>query len=212
MNSTANMLVQQKLAKEMKIWSTLQHKNVLPLLGYVIEDGKLPNLISEWMVDGSLFEYLKFISSGTESLFMAGLQSMKLLLRCAEAIAQISGIASGLRYLHENGVIHADLKSVNFIISSFHILPLTMFKPNVLISATKDPLLADFGLSQVLYPLFSTVGQSNSSGSPKGTVRWMAPELLGDSDGSLSLNSNEKSDVWAFGMVVYVFFVSSFHI
>jgi len=164
------------LAKEMKIWSALQHRNVLPLLGFFIQGGEFPNFISEWMVNGSLFDYLKIFSGGIESFSM------------------ISGIASGLTYLHKHGVIHADLKS-----------------PNVLISAAKEPLLADFGISQVLYPLFSTVGQSNNSDSLKGTVRWMARELLAESDHDELLSAttstpiipNEKSDVWAFGMVFY---------
>ncbi len=57
------------LAKEMKIWSKLKHRNVLPLLGYFIERGELPTFISEWMVNDSLFDYMKDdISGGIESL------------------------------------------------------------------------------------------------------------------------------------------------
>ncbi len=41
--------------------------------------------------------------------------------------------------------------------------------------------------------------------SAKGTVRWMAIELLSLSDVSgVGTIPNEKSDVWAFGMTVYV--------
>ncbi|KLO13728.1 kinase-like protein [Schizopora paradoxa] len=158
----------QRLAKEMKIWSTLNHKNILPLLGYFVEGGKYPNFISMWMENGSLYDYMEEISGGIESLSI------------------MSGIASGLTYLHAEGVIHADLKS-----------------PNVLISDTKEPLLADFGLSQVLYPLFSTAGQSSNSNSPTGTVRWMAREFF-DESSVTAIVPNEKSDVWAFGMVLYV--------
>ena len=54
----------------MKIWSTLKHRNILPLLGYFVEGGEYPNFISMWMENGSLFEYMEDISGGVESLYI----------------------------------------------------------------------------------------------------------------------------------------------
>ncbi|KLO11712.1 kinase-like protein [Schizopora paradoxa] len=97
----------------------------------------------------------------------------------------LHGISEGLEYLHSQKVIHADLKS-----------------QNVLISQSDEPLLADFGLSLTLMQYSTAMSESGSSG--KGTIRWMARELF---DGASSKH-NEETDVWAFGMVIYVHFDS----
>ena len=54
--------VQQRLAKEIKVWASLDHGNVLPLAGfYTVENNKLPRLISEWMDYGTMTEYMRTI-------------------------------------------------------------------------------------------------------------------------------------------------------
>ncbi|KLO13875.1 kinase-like protein [Schizopora paradoxa] len=92
-------------------------------------------------------------------------------------------IAAGLSYLHLNKVIHGDLKT-----------------QNILISAHGTPLLADFGLSVALSHSQSTMGMTTAS--TKGTVRWMAIELLSVL-GDEPSKPCEQTDMWAFGMVVY---------
>ncbi len=44
---------------------------------------------------------------------------------------------------------------------------------------------------------------ASSTSDFKGTVRWMAPELLIFVDGEPSAHS-EMTDIWALGMVAYV--------
>jgi len=91
-----NVVESQKIAKlimrELKIWSSLTHPNILPLLGYQMH-GEYPALISQWMVNGNVLQFLKK-QPDTNILSMA------------------IGIASGLLYLHQEGVIHSDMKSV----------------------------------------------------------------------------------------------------
>lgn len=96
----------------------------------------------------------------------------------------LRGVASGLAYLHAKEVIHADLKSQNIMISPYGI-----------------PLLADFGLSLALSQSQYTSGTTATT--TKGTVRWMAIELLVPNDSGIPTKHDEKSDVWAFGMVIY---------
>lgn len=64
----------------MKIWSTLNHKNVLPLLGYFIEGGEFPNFISTWMENGSLFDYIKLIPDGIETFSLVSFYITVLML------------------------------------------------------------------------------------------------------------------------------------
>ncbi|KLO19298.1 WD40 repeat-like protein [Schizopora paradoxa] len=158
----------KKLAREVYIWSKLEHENVLPLLGFFLEGGEFPHLVSEWMAKGTLRDYMPYLG-GDEDI-----------------VAMCLGIAAGLSYLHEKGVIHADLKSLN-----------------ILISEAGKPLLADFGVSHVLAASMTKMCGTTMA-STKGTVRWMAIELLSLSDESgVGVTPDEKSDVWAFGMTIY---------
>ncbi|KLO07521.1 kinase-like protein [Schizopora paradoxa] len=96
----------------------------------------------------------------------------------------LHGISKGLAYLHSERVIHADLKS-----------------QNILISQNGEPQLTDFGLSLAL--MHSQTALHRSSNSGKGTIRWMAKELIDVGADGASVGHNEKTDIWAFGMVVY---------
>lgn len=72
---------------------------------------------------------------------------------------------------------------------------------NILISSSGTPLVADFGLSCLLTP--SSTVDPTSSGL-KGSIRWMSVELLHACDqGTVPLHTKE-SDVWAYGMLIYV--------
>ena len=96
---------------------------------------------------------------------------------------QILGIAEGLKYLHDEGVIHSDIKAGNVLISSIGV-----------------PRICDFGISRMLAS--SQTFDVTTSGHLKGTTRWMAKELMmiGDPPPAHTF----QTDVWAFGMTVHV--------
>eukprot|EP00258_Populus_trichocarpa_P044344 XP_024460363.1 uncharacterized protein LOC7455655 isoform X3 [Populus trichocarpa] len=88
-------------------------------------------------------------------------------------------VAFGMEYLHGKNIVHFDLKSDNLLVN------------------LRDPhrpicKVGDLGLSKVKC-------QTLISGGVRGTLPWMAPELL---NGSSSLVS-EKVDVFSFGMVLW---------
>ncbi|KAM7508298.1 hypothetical protein LguiA_018751 [Lonicera macranthoides] len=88
-------------------------------------------------------------------------------------------VAFGMEYLHGKNIVHFDLKSDNLLVN------------------LRDPhrpicKVGDLGLSKVKC-------QTLISGGVRGTLPWMAPELL---NGSSSLVS-EKVDVFSFGMVMW---------
>ena len=64
------------------------------------------------------------------------------------------------------------------------------------------PVLSDFGISRLLINSVTIAGTT----SIKGNMRWMAPELLIPEEGVVLEHSchTKATDVWAFGMVVYV--------
>ncbi|OMO52255.1 Phox/Bem1p [Corchorus capsularis] len=88
-------------------------------------------------------------------------------------------VAFGMEYLHGRNIVHFDLKSDNLLVN------------------LRDPhrpicKVGDLGLSKVKC-------QTLISGGVRGTLPWMAPELL---NGSSSLVS-EKVDVFSFGIVMW---------
>ena len=46
------------IAKEIRVWSNLHHPNVLMFLGYALEGGDYPLLVSEWMENGTAKVYV----------------------------------------------------------------------------------------------------------------------------------------------------------
>ena len=63
-------------------------------------------------------------------------------------------------------------------------------------------MLSDFGISRLLINSKTLVGST----SLRGNMRWMAPELIMPVEGDELEHSchTKATDVWAFGMVVYV--------
>ena len=47
----------RSFARELKIWTELNHRNVLPCLGFA-EYNNSPTLVSEWMENGNVIEFL----------------------------------------------------------------------------------------------------------------------------------------------------------
>ncbi|XP_002524447.2 serine/threonine-protein kinase A-Raf [Ricinus communis] len=87
--------------------------------------------------------------------------------------------AIGMEYLHEKNIVHFDLKS-----------------PNLLVNM-RDPLrpvckIGDLGLSKIKK-------RTLVSGGVRGTIPWMAPELLNSNNKMVT----EKVDVYSFGIVMW---------
>ncbi|AEE82648.1 putative mitogen-activated protein kinase [Arabidopsis thaliana] len=83
-------------------------------------------------------------------------------------------ILAGLNYLHDKGFVHRDIKCAN-----------------MLVDANGTVKLADFGLAEA--------SKFNDIMSCKGTLFWMAPEVINrkDSDGNGS-----PADIWSLGCTV----------
>ncbi|KAJ8605915.1 hypothetical protein CTAYLR_004195 [Chrysophaeum taylorii] len=101
-------------------------------------------------------------------------------------LAYVSDILGGLTYLHNLGVFHRDLKSMNILVCVGGVVE-----------------LADFGLAKVreATSASSTAATSrtgSSLGKGPGTCnQWMAPELL---DGSKNPRWRRKADVYGLGV------------
>ena len=114
---------------------------------------------------------------------------------------KVSGIAQGLAYLHDEGVIHSDIKSVRVaecigcFSNSFNIVFLG--KDNILVSNDGEALICDFGCSRML-AASRTLAQLTSD--LKGTSSYLSYELVTER----CMGHTKQSDVWAFGMTIFV--------
>jgi serine/threonine protein kinase len=61
-------------------------------------------------------------------------------------------------------------------------------------------MLSDFGVSSV----FAASQVISDTTTIKGSARWMAIEFYTQLSSGMIAQANEKTDVWAFGMTVYV--------
>ncbi|KAJ3576340.1 hypothetical protein NP233_g489 [Leucocoprinus birnbaumii] len=147
------------LVREAIVWHKLKHKNVLPFLGLASDLGRVgncPALISPYCNLGTISMYVKTHRPGPEV-----------------RVHLIMGVASGLEYLHKQGIIHGDLKP-----------------NNILISDDGQPLLCDFGRSKILCLHGFTT-------KPAGSVRYQAPEFF-ESEGT-----DMRMDVCAYGLTSF---------
>ncbi|KAF7358680.1 Glycoside hydrolase family 76 protein [Mycena sanguinolenta] len=150
--------IDRRLRREVEIWRKLNHRNVLPFIGVCDDIAPRPMLISIFCHFGHVGTYLKSHPSANRDEL-------------------VYGIASGLHYLHENDVVHGDLKQT----------PATF------------PCICDFGLSRITTRAgFTTLSI--------GTVPYLAPELFFVLDAETAeqtlLRTTKYSDVYSFGLLV----------
>jgi serine/threonine protein kinase len=121
---------------EIDLLKNLKHPNIVKYLGFV-KSAEALYLILEFCENGSLHSICKQYGKFPETLVA---------LYMAQAL-------QGLVYLHEQGVIHRDIKGANIL-------------------TTKEGLvkLADFGVA--------TRAAGLSQSSVVGTPYWMAPEVI----------------------------------
>ncbi|KAG9100172.1 hypothetical protein FS749_016035 [Ceratobasidium sp. UAMH 11750] len=154
-NDTDSHKVLKHAARELYVWSRLKHNNVLELLGLALFRDQMA-MISPWMESGALLDYIK--RNPTVD-------------RCQLAI----DVSEGVAYLHQNDIIHGDIKSMNILVSREGIAK-----------------LADFGCTE----LKSTVRFTTTTSVLAFSLRWTAPEML-----TGAIARSKEADVYAFGMV-----------
>ncbi|KAH9558619.1 hypothetical protein CY35_06G017200 [Sphagnum magellanicum] len=174
----------EDIQEEASLLAGLSHPNILPLFCYATRDHSC-SLIMELM-DGDLHQLMERLVNN---------ESQDAPFELLEAVDIMLQVAEGMNYLHQNRVVHRDLKSMNILVKynehDRHVYA----------------KVADFGLSRIkeLSCTYSNLTMD------LGTTRWMAPELFRDSEDhnvgpsspSKSLKYHFKVDVYSFGMVCY---------
>nr|XP_009859368.1 interleukin-1 receptor-associated kinase 4 [Ciona intestinalis] len=156
--------ITEQFKKEVHVISELQHENILPLMGYSC-DGPELCLVYDYMFNGSL-------SSSLESCRLG-----KVVLLVGQRLEIAKGSSNGISYLHEQKLIHRDIKS-----------------SNILLDSNMKPRISDFGL--IRSTSTKTVDlTSTKTTNPIGTMVYMSPEAF---KGVVSYSM----DVYSFGVVL----------
>ncbi|KAL1836987.1 hypothetical protein VTJ49DRAFT_4421 [Mycothermus thermophilus] len=141
---------------EIDLLKNLHHDNIVKYIGFV-KTADCLNIILEYCENGSLHSICKAYGKFPENLVGV----------------YMTQVLQGLQYLHDQGVIHRDIKGANIL-------------------TTKDGTvkLADFGVST------STLAGPDKEAQVVGTPYWMAPEII-----QLS-GATPASDIWSVGCTV----------
>lgn len=168
---------QMMFIRESGILHKLKHPAIVKFIGinfHSFEDPSIlsPTIITEYLEHGSLDDILKKSRKNIDKNFTPTKKYIALL-----------GIADAMRYLHEKGILHRDLKP-----------------QNVLIDHDYYPRVCDFGLSKCFSQGLTPTMQMTMTGSI-GTPLYMAPELFDDDDERHHFTAG--IDVYAFSMLAY---------
>ncbi|KAK6925515.1 Serine-threonine/tyrosine-protein kinase, catalytic domain [Dillenia turbinata] len=179
-NKSVSVQEENRLVAEIHILSKARHRNVVKLLGSCSEENlRLP--VYEYVCNGSLDLQLKSkimcfqFSSTCSHLPLFQLKNILLTALSWEERMKIAlGASRGLNYLHENNIIHRDVRPENILVTHDH-----------------EALLGGFQLAKETHQLDQSV-----ESMVIGTFGYLAPEYA--ENGKVST----KTDVYAFGVVL----------
>ncbi|KAF9238962.1 kinase-like domain-containing protein [Melanogaster broomeanus] len=107
------------LRREIKVWLSLNHVNVVPLFGTTMDFGRFPAMVCPWLENGQLSSYLERRRDN---------------LTTGEMLTLLSDVAVGLQYLHSQSVVHGDLSGSNVLIDDKGRACITDFGLSMLLS------------------------------------------------------------------------------
>ncbi|KAG8987223.1 hypothetical protein FRB90_003529 [Tulasnella sp. 427] len=145
----------RRFDRQIKVWRKLDNPHVLRLYGWCKFDEET-YLVSPWLRNRDVVRYL----DGDRA-------------RSKKCLDLINGIAQGLRYLHNQDIIHGSLKP-----------------SNILVQDDGRAVLSDFSLAK-----FATPDARNTKTNPQVNVfRYQAPEVI------LDQPISRASDVYSWAM------------
>ncbi|XP_045682133.1 mitogen-activated protein kinase kinase kinase 19 isoform X4 [Phyllostomus hastatus] len=153
----------RKLQEEVDLLKALKHVNIVAYLGTCLEE----NIVSIFM---------EFVPGGSISSIINRFGPLPEMVFCKYTKQILQGVA----YLHENCVVHRDIKGNN-----------VMLMPTGIIK------LIDFGCAKRLAWAGLNGTHSDMLKSMHGTPYWMAPEVINES------GYGRKSDIWSIGCTVF---------
>lgn len=153
--------VEASVEEEILIMSRLRHSNIVRLLGASRHSTSF-SVFTEWMAGGSVATMLDKYGTFSEHVILKYTKQ----------------VLAGLAYLHDNKILHRDLKGANLLVDS-----------------TGQWLrIGDFGTAARMASKSTVTGEFQ--GQLLGTIAFMAPEVLRGED------YGRSCDVWSVGCCV----------
>src|SRR5690606_34964207 len=148
-----------RFVREAEIAANLRHPNILTVYDFGEEAGE-PYLVQEYLPGEDLDEKIRRAD----------------LVPLATKVDWLRQIAQGLKYAHENGVVHRDVKPANI-----RVLPDGQVR------------IMDFGIAKLL----QAERQITQMGFSVGTTGYLAPEQLRGEE------IDHRADIFSFGVLAY---------
>ncbi|MGB3976238.1 MAG: protein kinase [bacterium] len=163
-----------RFRREFAVAQKLNHPNLIR----VFEFGSINHQLFYTMelVDGK--EWTQHLAAFRQNLKEHKLKDKKKLY--LYILSLLIQAADALSYLHENGIVHRDIKPGNLLITQRGVVK-----------------IADFGSMR----REDSIGQSTRTGSIMGTLAYMSPEQ------TLTSKVNHRSDIYSLGLMAYESFV-----
>ncbi|XP_033135699.1 serine/threonine-protein kinase STY8 isoform X2 [Brassica rapa] len=152
-----NTEILREFSQEVYIMRKVRHKNVVQFLGACTRSPTLC-IVTEFMARGSIYDFL---------------HKQKCAFKLQTLLKVALDVAKGMCYLHQNNIIHRDLKTANLLMDEHGLVK-----------------VADFGVARVQI-------ESGVMTAETGTYRWMAPEVIEHKPYS------HKADVFSYAIVLW---------
>ena len=162
-----NELDEQEIRNEIDILTKLSHPNIVKIYEFYISNAHY-YIITEFCQEGELFSYIKNKYSERQLAVL------------------FYQVFSGLWYLHDNKIIHRDIKLENIMISKIE-------KDNTTDEDLFWVKIIDFGTAKIFE-------KNKKEKDVVGSSYYIAPEVL-------KQNYNEKCDTWSVGVILYMMLV-----
>jgi len=162
-----NELDEQEIRNEIDILKKLSHPNIVKIYEFYISNSHY-YIVTEFCRDGELFSYIKNKYSERQLAVL------------------FYQVFSGLWYLHDNKILHRDIKLENIMISQKE-------KDNETGEELFWAKIIDFGTAKIFE-------KNKKEKDVVGSSYYIAPEVL-------QQNYNEKCDTWSVGVILYMMLV-----
>ena len=162
-----NELDEQEIRNEINILKQLSHPNIVKIYEFYISENHY-YIITEFCKEGELFSYIKNKYSERQLAVL------------------FYQVFSGLWYLHDNKILHRDIKLENIMISQKE-------KDNETGEELFWAKIIDFGTAKIFE-------KNKKEKDVVGSSYYIAPEVL-------KQNYNEKCDTWSVGVILYMMLV-----
>jgi serine/threonine protein kinase len=173
--------LKQRMEREAKAISALQHANICTLYDIGTHDGTA-FLVMEYLEGQTLAERLVKGALPVEQVLKIGAE-----------------IAQALEKAHQHGIVHRDLKPANIMLTKAgaKLMDFGLAKPEVAIASRAIGPFTPSTPTMNLASLTAAASPLTQKGSIVGTFQYMAPELLQGAE------ADARSDLFSFGCVLY---------